>query len=450
MHIRHVRKIASKISGLQSMNADSQNYFVHKIQTLCNSLFRDCCIELESCAEDVERAASSTNYVEYLFQSMDIRRPLSQDIARKYQQVCSSSEESIIKTFLVIVPFLIQNVKDIFVENKMSEVPQNGLRGLPKEKLDHFVCSVRSAEENNKFLELFCESCNILHQLCLKSYDKVQSKTEIEKWGKSLAILPMLNFLKPYFQHCPQDVRLHKRLDLFSCSLKDNMANRDHIDEVCVHDLSNVLFSLLHFAKFDASKLVRFELNGSKNAPLFCSREGVKYDKFDNTYSELFRIKKESSDELHLLALARVYVNGGIYLKGTFQLTIKVTAFSENALNRCVTRFHDVTVTKMKDKDSGNLRAVFFATQKDKLLEFLDVLRKELGEHVVDFDGSEVKPCPLSIQSITSKTDAFLSLRLVYKWGSEEVALESKDFVISPSSSHVTREGKFKVFAVLF
>lgn len=450
MHVRHVRKVASKIAGLQCMNADSQSYFIHKIQTLCRSVFRDCCIELGNSADDVERAASITNHVEYLFQSLEIPCSLPEDIARKYQQVCSSSDESIIKAFLVIVPFLIQNIKEIFVEDKMSEVPQNGLRGIPKDKLDHFVCSVRNAEENNKFVELHIESCNILHQLCLESYDKEQPNTEIEDWGKSLAFPQMLRYLRSYFQHSEQDVRLYKRLDLFSCSLKDNMAKRDHIDEVSIHDFSNVLFSLLHFAKFDASKLVRFEINDSKNAPLLCWREGVKCDKYRKTYSELFCIKKESRDEHHLLAFARVYVNGDICLKGIFQSTVMLTASSKNALNRCVTRFHDVTVTKMEDKDSGNLRAVFFATQKEKLLEFLDVLRKELGEHVVDFKGSEVKPCPLSIQSVTSKTDAVLSLRLVYKWGSEAVALDSKDFVISPSLSHVTREGKFKVFAVLF
>lgn len=449
MHVRHVKKVASKIAGLQCMNTDSQRYFIHKIQTLCTSVFRDCCIELESSADDVERAASITNHVEYLFQSMEIPRPLPEDIARKYQQVCSSSDESIIKTFLVIVPFLIQNIKEIFLDDRMSEVPQNGLRGLPKDKIDHFVCGVRNAEENNKFIELYIESCNILHQLCLEN-GKEQSNTEIDDWGIRMAFFQMLNYLRPYFQHCEQDIRLYKRLDLFSCSLKDNMANRDHVDEVSIHDVSNVLFSLLHFAKFDASKLVRFEINASNNAPLLCWREGVKCDKFKKTYSELFCIKKESKDELHLLAFARVYTNGDISWKGIFQSTIMLTATTKDALNRCVTRFHDVTVTKMEDKDSGNLRAVFFATQKEKLIEFLDVLRKELREHVVDFNGSEVKQCPLSIQSVTSKTDAVLSLSLVYKWGAEAVVLDSKDFVMSPSSPHVTPEGKFKAFVALF
>lgn len=116
MYIRHVRKLASKISGLQCMNADSQSYFIHKIQALCKAVFRDCCIELESSSDDVERAASFTNHAEYLIQSMEILRPIPEDIAEKYHQLhAESSQESIIKTFIVIVPFLIQNIKDIFI-----------------------------------------------------------------------------------------------------------------------------------------------------------------------------------------------------------------------------------------------------------------------------------------------------------------------------------------------
>lgn len=450
MYIRHVRKLARKISGLQCVNADSQSYFIHKIQALCKSVFRDCCIELESSSDDVERAASFTNHAEYLIQSMEILRPIPEVIAEKYHQLhAESSQESMIKTFMVIVPFLIQNIKDIFIEDRMSEVPQNGLRGLPKDKVGNFVSALRNAEENDNLPLLICEFCNILEQLCVANYDRNQPNTEIEKWSKSLAVLPMLNFLKPFFQYCPQDIRLHKRLDLFSCSIKDIMANRDKIDDFSVRDLSNVLLSLIHFAKFDPSKLVRFELSDSKNVPLSCSREGVKYDQFDNTYSELFRIKKQSNDELHLHAFARVYVNGDTYSKGTFQSTAMLAASSKNALKECVTCFHDVTVVMTEVKGSGNLRVVFFSTHKEKLLELLDVLRKELRAHVVDLNRSEVTQCPLSMRSVTSKTDAVLSLRLVYEWGSEAVFLDSKDFVMSsPSTCHVPRVGKFKVFVV--
>ena len=434
MHIRHLRKVATKISGLQCVNTDSVNYFVHKIQTLCKSVLRDCCIELEGSIEDVDGKASSKKYAEFVIHSTGVYRPLPEDIARKYQQVCSLSEKAIIKTFLIIVPYLIQNVKDIFVDQRILEVPQNGLRGLPKEKVDHFVSKVRNAEGNNRFHELVCESCNILKQLCLKNHDK-QPTAEIEKWGKSLSILPMLNFVKPFFQHCRQDARLHQRLDLFSCSLWDIMANREENDEVFVHDLSNLLLSLIHFAKFDPSKLVRFELIDSKNVSLTCSREKVRYDKHEHTYSQVFRIKKESESELQLHAVARVYIDGKICKKGAFQSEIILKASSEKAFHECSNHFDDVTVVKLKDNDSENLRVVLCATQKEKLSELLEVLKQELSKNAVDVNQSEVTQCRLAMRTVTIKAKEIVNLRLVYKWGSEAVVLDSKDFVTFPDLS---------------
>ena len=442
MHIRHLRKLAAKILGFQCTNVDSQNYFIRNIHDLCKSVFRDCCIELEVSADSVERAASSTNHAQYLIQSIESRCPLPIEIKKKYQEVCSSFKVSTIRSFLIVVPYLIQNVKDIFVDEKMSEVPQNGLRGLPKEKLKELVSSVRKAEENHSRLDLFHCSCDILEPLCLENYGK-DANTGIEKWGESMAILPMLNYLKPFFHHSYQDVRLHKRLDLVSCCLRKSIADREHIDEVSVHDLSNVLMSLIEFAKIDPSKVVRFELNGPTDLPCSCTLETVMYDKLKNTYSQVFRIsKKETEDELYLHATARVCINGEIVEIGTFQSTIMLTSSSESALNEYLTRSHDVTVTKLRDKNSGNLRVVFFSAQKEKLL---DIPRKELRQHVVDLNRSKVTQCPLSIRSrVTSKADKFLSLRLMYKWGSEVVLLDSKDFEPFARSCQERGVGKCK------
>ena len=443
MHIRHLRKLAAKILGLQCTNADLQSYFIRNIRDLCKSVFRDCCIESEDSADRVERAASSTNHAQYLIQSIESRcksSPLPIEIKKKYQEVCSSFKECTIGSFLIVVPYLIQNIKDIFVDKRMFEVPQNGLRGLPKEKLDHFVSSVRKAEEKHSRLDLFCSSCNILDPLCLENYDK-EANTEIEKWGESMAILPMLNYLKPFFHHSCQDVRLHKRLDLVSRCLRESIADREYIDEVFVHDLSNVLMSLIQFAKIDPSKVVRFELNGSNDLPCSCTLETVSYDKLTNTYSQVFRIsKKETEDELYLHATARVCINGEIVKMGTFQSTITLTSSSEKALNEYITRSHDVTVTKLRDRNSGNLRVVFVSAQKEKLL---DIPRKELRQHMVDLNRSIVTKCPLSIRSrVTSKADRVLSLRLMYEWGSEVVLLDSKDFEPYAKSSQAQGVGE--------
>lgn len=447
MHIRQLRNVAKKILGLQYMHADLQNYFIRKIQNLCKSVFRDCCVELEVSADNVERAAASTNHAQYLIQSIDNHCPLPQEIKKRYQEVCSLSEESTIKTFLIIVPYLIQNTKDIFVDKRMSEVPQNGLRGLTKETLDTFVSSVRTAKENSGFFELLRDSCNILQRLCMENYDKEQN-TEIEKWGESLAMLSMLSYLKPFFQHCCQDIRLYKRLELFSCCLREIVANRDYVDEVLVHSSCNVLMSLIHFAKFDPSKVVRFELSVfSTCVPCTCIRETIKHDKLENTYSQVFRIKNEE-DELRLYAVARVYIDGEIVRKGkgTFQATITLTPSCEQVLDRHINRFHDLTVAKLTDKGSGNLRVVFCTTQKEKLSPLLEVLRKELKENVFSW---EVKQCPLSMRSnVTSMEAAMLGLRLVYKWGSEAVVHDSNDFLAYDRSSHVQCVGKFIIFVI--
>ena len=445
MHIRHLRKLAAKILGLQCTNAELQSYFIRNIRDLCKSVFRDCCIESEDSADRVERAASSTNHAQYLIQSIESRcksSPLPIEIKKKYQEVCSSFKECTIGSFLIVVPYLIQNIKDIFVDKRMFEVPQNGLRGLPKEKLDHFVSSVRKAEEKHSRLDLFYSSCNILEPLCLENYDK-EANTEIEKWGESMAILPMLNYLKPFFHHSFQDMRLHKRLDLVSRCLRESIADREYIDEVFVHDLSNVLMSLIQFAKIDPSKVVRFELNGSNDLPCSCTLETVSYDKLKNSYSQVFRIsKKETEDVLYLHATARVCIDGEIVEMGTFLSTITLTSSSEKALNEYITRSHDVRVTKLRDRNAGNLRVVFVSAQKEKLL---DIPRKELRQHVVDLNRSIVTQCPLSIRSrVTAKADRVLSLRLMYEWGSEVVLLDSKDFEPYAKSSHALGVGKSK------
>lgn len=317
MHIRNLRNVTSKISGLQSMNTGSQNYFCGKIKSLCKTVFRDCCIELDASSGLAERAAS-TNHALYLIQYIkENHRPLPPAIKEKYQQIFSLPQKDTIKAFLSIVPFLIQNIKDIFVEESVKDVPHNGLRGLPKEKLDHFVYGVRNAEGENNPHRLFWECCNILEQLCLENYSE-ESNREMERWGDCLAIVEMLNFLKPFFQYCPQDNRLHKRLELFSRQLRDMMADRSHNDKVFSHDFSNVLQSLIRFARFDPSKMVRFELYNFTHSPFSCIQESVIYDKLENTFSQVFRVKAESDDELHLHALAHVCIGGQTCMKRVF------------------------------------------------------------------------------------------------------------------------------------
>ena len=451
MHIRHLREYSTKISGMQCGNADLMKYFSCRIKTFCKTLLRDCCIEMEDSAEGVEKAASSSDHIGYLA----MHRSIPDDIARKYQMISASSADSTTKTFLGIVPNLIQNTKEIFVDERFSEV-QNGLRGLSEETVEQLVLNIRDAEQNNRIRQLACEVCKILELLCLKNCGK-QPTSEIEKWGENLAILSMLGFLKAFFQHCPQNIRLHKRLELFSGRLRDIMSDKwDITDEVVMHEFCNVAQSLSHFAKFNPSKLVRFELTDSTNSPVNCHSEDVEYDRCYDTFSQQFHVKKESEDELQLHAVACVNVDGQVHKIGAFQSVIKLRAPGEEAFDRCMVRFVDVAVIKLEDQGLENRRRVVLcSTQKEKLSEVLDHLKRELNEDLVDLRMSEISQCRLKMHSISTNVGAVLSLRLLYKWRFEAVTLDSRDFVALADSSaggasvpEVELVGKGKLFEI--
>ena len=437
MHVRHLRDLATKISGLQHVNAELTKYFSGKIQTLCKIVLRDCCIELEGSRERVERAASSssTNLIGYL-ENLEMQRRISKEISRNYQRICSSSAECIIKTFLETLPCLIQTIKEIFSDEMFSE-QQNGLRGLSEETLEQFVSNIRDAERNNRIRQLVCEVCKILEQLCLENC-RQQPAADIEKWGNSLAILSMLDFLRPFFQNFVQGVRLHKRLELFSGYLRDIMSDLvDVTDEVFMRDFSNVSLSLIHFAKFDPSKLVRFDLLALTSSPVTSIRESVEYDKHQDTFSQRFHIKNESEDELQLHAVALIHVDGKIHKIGAFQSVIMLSTSAVDVFDECVSRFDNVTMMKLEGEDSERLRVILCSTQKEKLSEVLHVLTGKLSEDLIDLKQSQITQCHFTMRSVAGREGSVLSFRLIYKWGSEAVFLDSKesDFVAFVDSS---------------
>ncbi len=446
MHIRNLRELAVKISNLKIENAELMQYFTGKIQTLCKSVLGDCCIELKNSVEDVERAASSEDHVNYL----EVHQRISQETASKYQQMCSSSTESIVKNFLGIVPHLIQDIKAIFRDEIVPDV-QNGLKGLHNETLEQLVSNVREAERNNKIRQLVCEVCKILEELCVKNCDSQHSTNLIHKWGSSLGVLPMLDFLKPFFQGCPQDVRLYKRLELFACRIRDIMSDIVEVDEVFMRDVFDVSSSLIRFAKFDPAKLVRFELTDSTKNSVRCKSEGVKYDSHNDTFSELLFLRKEGEEELLLHAVACVYVKGLPCRIGAFQSVIMLPAFVEAAFDSCMAGkipdvAHNVTVTKVEVKDSQKIQVVLCSTQKEKLSMLLDHLKRELRD-MEDWKGSQVTQCPLTMRTFSVKPGTVVYLRLAYKWESEAVLLESEDFVPHANSyaeSACTPEVRFE------
>ena len=434
MHIKHLRYFAAKISSLKHDNADLLKYFSSKVHTLCNMVLTDCCIELEKSAEGVERAASSKNHVVYL----EMHGLVLEHVSKCCQQIYeSSSAESINEPFLVIVPDLIQTIKEIFVIKKNSKA-QNGLRGLPDKAVENYVSKVRAAEKDNNVLKLICEVCEVLEQLCLENCGN-QTTAEIKKWGSSLAILSMLEFLKPFFHHdqkCMEHVRLHKRLELLSGNIKGIMSDPlQFANEVFMRDFANVSMSLIHFAKFEPSSLVRFELTDSADSLEDCNRGNLEYDVHQDTYSQEFHIKKDLEDELQLHAVAYVHIGGQPRQVGAFQAVIMVSESAVEHFDKCMKRFHNVAMIKVQDTNSDKRRVILCSTQRRTLSELLLVLKRDLSGDVLDMAQSEVTQCRLTLRTLPDTGEAVVSLRLVYKWGSEAIVVDSNDFEAVADSS---------------
>lgn len=427
MLIRNLRELATK-------NSKASLFF-----RFCSTVLRDLCIEMESSAEGVERAAFSTNSANYFLDnhsndnhlSSASRRPIPQDVASKYRQMFSLPNKPCLKTLLAITPYLIQNIKEVYVDCESTE-PQNGLKGLSTEKIDHFLLEVRKAERRENSNGLVNLICRVLEKLCKKNV-KDLALTEIEEMSESLEIRQMLKPLKRFFQHSQQDIRLHMRLLLFSRRLRDTLArDGDKIDAFPHHNVRNMLVSLIHFAKYDPSKIVRFELTDVAHCPLSCSREKVTYNKRETTYSQMFRVKKESEEVLQLHAVALVHIEEDKRRKeserdrGSFRSEIVLHASDERAFDKYMSCYPNIAVLKLKNKLSGNLRVILCSTQQEKLFK---VKMASEGKLRLDCRTSEITWYRLKMASIESETGAFLSLLLVYKWGSEKVVLDSKDFV---------------------
>ena len=256
MHIDHLSEVAVTIVGLQHKDTNMMKYLGQQIKTLCNSILRDCCIEMATSKEDLDSATSTENCSGLL----EIHRQIPEGIAKKYKQMCLSPEESIAINFLVIVPHIVQCIKEIFQEKKIPLV-QSGLRGVnDKTTLSKFVSDIQEAAKDKSILKLLSEVCNILENLCLNNNDNRSTEYEIHMWGGSAMVIVMLEFLENFFQSS-EARRLYKRLQVFSVAIRDILSNPAAFEGSFLRDFHNVALSLLTFAKFDPSQLVRFELN---------------------------------------------------------------------------------------------------------------------------------------------------------------------------------------------
>ena len=424
MHIEHLRELAKKIHELKHQDAELKRYFANQIQVLCPNILRDCCIEMASCKEDVELAAATGDCVRFL----EIHQRISEDFAHKIQRMgqSSGSSRSLAENFLSVVPCFIQTVKEIFRNESLEEVP-SGLKGLPAETLSQFMAQVRSAEKHKSIPKMLCELCKILEKLCLNNSDS-HFKMQIEMFSNSLQSLCLLKMLKAFFQSC-ENSKLYTRLEMFLASLRDIMSELVTVDEVVVHDFYDVSLSLIRFAKFDPSKLVRFELIGAADSPLNCYSEAIKHDRSQDTFSQQFQLRKDSDSGLELYASAHVHQQG---LVGAFQSVIMLPASDEQAIDRLIAGIP--VEVKKEFEGSENLRLVLCSSQKESISRALNLLQREMGEGVVDWQQTEITKVPLTVRTF-AKPGTVVWLRLVYKWQSEAIGLDSKDFVALADSS---------------
>ena len=428
MHINHLRELAVTIVGLQHKEPNMMKHLGQKIKKLCNSIFRDCCIEMATSKGDLDFAASTENCASLL----EVHRQIPEDVAKKYTHMCLSPEKAIAADFLMIVPRIVQCIKEIFREEIIPQV-QTGLRGVPDETTFKKISSdIKEAVKDKSILRLLTEVCKILENLCLYNNDDRSTEDEIREWGGSAMIIVMLKFLEKFFQST-EARRLHKRLHVISVAIRDIMSNPTAFEGNFLRDFHNVALSLLTFARFDPSQLVRFELNDPNTSSNTRGNDGLKYDKSKEIFSQRFWISKESDDELQLEAVAHVHINGRIRSIGAFESLVALPSSCSMAINKVPIDSLSVAVKREHD-DSGNLRVTLYATEKEKISKALRYLENELGAHVVDLSQTEIIPSHLKMRS-SAKAGTLVRLRLVHKWGSEALVLDSNDFMTLADST---------------
>ena len=420
MHINHLRELAFKIARMNREDLHLMEYFTNQIKTLCNFILKDCCIEMNA-------EVTIESYPRFL----SFHQLVTDDVAVTLEKICSSSTRSINEDFFCVLPFLIQAIKEIFRKESPSVV-QNGLKGLPKEIVSLHECHVRDAFQNKDILKLMYEVCSVLKHLCVRNCSK-QSTDEIDVWSESLGIWNMADCLKSFFQS-QQDSKLHKRLQLLSRSLGRIAADIGNVKEIELRYFYHVSLNLIEFATFDPSKLVRFEITNSTNCPITGYSGGLKYDSSHGTFSQKFEIRKESENALQLDAVARVNLDGQIRVVGAFQSVIMLPPSSEEHFERYVSRGTLPVAIKRERSDSGNVRVVLCSTRREDISEALSLLQTSLGEDLVDGEQLKVTVSHLTVRCF-AEAGKVVSLRLIYKWESDAISIESKDFMAIADSS---------------
>ncbi|XP_022786989.1 uncharacterized protein LOC111327144 isoform X2 [Stylophora pistillata] len=426
MHIRHLRELATRIDRLEHNDVDMEIYLIKEIKYLCGSVFRDCCIEMANSKGDLEFAASTENHSEILA----THDRISKEVSSQYRKIRMP------RHFLPIIPHLIQAVKEIFKDENIPQI-QNGMIGISEDvTLTKINSEIQDAVEKKHILRLFTAVSTILECLC-RSNNEDQSQiteNEISNWGKSVMIIRMLEFLEKHFETAGSDaLRLQERLRIFSIHLKSIMSDRQDYEEAFLSDFHNVALGLIAFAKFDPTRFLRFELKDPSSSAGIQGDDVLRYDKSKEIFSQLFWISKESDEELQLEAIAYVHIDGKLRRIGAFESEITLPAPATEVIDNLPMASLPVVV-KREYGIGGSIRVTLYATQKENIRKALEYVMQELGGEGVDLGREKIASSHLKLRSL-AKAGTVVKLRLIHRWRSESICLESDDFIALADSS---------------
>ena len=293
MHIRNLREVEGKEEQCEDAKM-KELYFPKELQAVCVKALNDCLIELEG------------SELHDLFERQ-------KSIKERCNMVYSSSpSESITETCPLDIPKLVQDIKEIFHLKSKTDV-FSGLRGLFKGEESEFRSKIEEAQEGKNLGGVVSMVGDILAKLCENNKGDRISTVQINAWRGSLMIPAMLDFLKLYFERCPQDLRLLKRLRHLSHKLNEITQGSLNGDEVELRGAVNNATRLIDFAKFEESKLVRFQLESSSGSDVACTRGIISHDSFHDVFSQDFSITERPSEKLQLQATVwTVRFDGGV------------------------------------------------------------------------------------------------------------------------------------------
>ena len=427
MHIEHLRDLAFKIAGLRHQDSDLMKYFGREVEMLCGAVLRDCCIENATSKGEVDSGTQTENFASVLV----MKKRLPESVGKTCTRMFSSQEDEFItSSFLCIVSELIQAIKEIFREEQIQRTP-SGLRGVTeKATLQKITSGIQGAAHDKNVFKLFSEVCHILAILCHNNNDDRQKESRIQSWRSCAMMAVMLFFLERFFQST--DARkLYKRLEFFSFSIGEVMSNPTAFEESFLGDFHNVAVSLLKFAKFDPTHLVQFELKDPTNSINNQTKDDIKYDMSKEMFCQHFWMIKESEEILQLEATAHVHIGGHPLTIGAFEAVIVLPESSSEVVENALITSFPVSFKSETDGDSGNLRVTLYSKQKDDISKALEYLANALSGHLILSKQTEIKGTSLKLVNV-AEAGTDVRLRLIHRWGSGTIEVESKSFVPQP------------------